>query len=54
MVLVAHRLSTLALCDWIVVMVDGRVSAIGSQADLMQESDFFREVSEITQRQAGS
>ena len=54
MVLVAHRLSTLSLCDWIVVVVDGRVSAVGSQADLKVRSDFFREVSEITARQAES
>lgn len=54
MVLVAHRLSTLSLCDWIVVIVDGKVSAIGSQADLKVQSDFFREVSEITQRQSTS
>lgn len=51
-VLVAHRLSTLSVCDQIVVMVDGRVSAIGSHADLMEESDFFREVHEITRRQS--
>lgn len=50
LVLVAHRLSTLAICDRIVVMVDGRVSAIGTHADLMARSDFFREVNEITQR----
>lgn len=49
-VLVAHRLSTLAVCDWVVVLVEGRVSAIGSRADLMERSEFFREVHEITQR----
>lgn len=53
-VLVAHRLSTLAVCDSIVVMVDGRVSAIGTQADLLEESDFFRTVHTITQRQTES
>jgi len=50
-VLVAHRLSTLAVCDWIVVLVDGRVTALGSRADLMEQSEFFRGVMEITQRQ---
>lgn len=53
-ILVAHRLSTLTVCDRIVVMVDGRVSALGSQADLMEQSAFFREVNEITQRQTES
>lgn len=51
LVLIAHRLSTLSVCDRIVVMVDGRVSAIGTHADLMDHSEFFREVNEITQRQ---
>lgn len=51
LVLIAHRLSTLSVCDRIVVMVDGRVSAVGSHADLVEHSDFFREVNEITQRQ---
>lgn len=50
-ILVAHRLSTLSVCDRIVVMVDGRVSAVGSHTDLMEQSDFFREVHEITARQ---
>ncbi|QDO87429.1 ABC transporter ATP-binding protein [Ornithinimicrobium ciconiae] len=50
-ILVAHRLSTLSVCDRIVVMVDGRVSAVGSHTDLMKQSDFFREVHEITARQ---
>ena len=50
LVLVAHRLSTLSLCDRIMVVVDGRISAIGSRADLLEQSDFFRQVNEITQR----
>ncbi|WP_277453050.1 ABC transporter ATP-binding protein [Janibacter sp. DB-40] len=52
-ILIAHRLSTLSVCDRVLVMVDGRVSAIGTQAEVMEQSDFFREVNEITQRQAG-
>ncbi|WP_244242407.1 ABC transporter ATP-binding protein [Nocardioides seonyuensis] len=51
LVLIAHRLSTLSMCDRIVVMVDGRVSAVGSHADLVEKNDFFREVNEITHRQ---
>lgn len=53
-VLVAHRLSTLTVCDRVVVVMDGQVSAVGTQADLLHESDFFRTVHAITQRQAGS
>lgn len=54
LVLIAHRLSTLSMCDRIVVIVNGEVSAVGSHADLVDQSDFFREVSEITQRQRTS
>lgn len=50
-VLVAHRLSTLSACDRIVVLDQGRVTAVGSQADLLERSDFFREVNQITNRQ---
>ncbi len=51
LVLIAHRLSTLSMCDRIVVMVDGRVSAVGTHSELVERNDFFREVTEITQRQ---
>jgi len=50
MVLIAHRVSTLSVCDRIVVMADGRVSAIGTHADLLDTSDFFREINQITSR----
>lgn len=49
-VMIAHRLSTLSVCDRILVLVDGRVSAIGSHTDLLEQSEFFRQVNEITQR----
>lgn len=51
LVLIAHRLSTLSMCDRIVVMADGAVTAVGTHADLVDRNDFFREVNEITQRQ---
>lgn len=50
MVLIAHRVSTLAVCDRIVVMTDGCVSAIGDHADLMDTSDFFREINQISSK----
>lgn len=54
LVLVAHRLSTLAVCDQVLVLADGRVQAVGTPAQLAEEDAFFREVTRITREQAGS
>jgi ABC-type multidrug transport system fused ATPase/permease subunit len=50
--LVAHRLSTLSICDRVMVIVDGRLQAIDEPGALLERNDFFREVSDITFRQA--
>ena len=50
--LVAHRLSTLSICDRVMVIVDGRLEALAEPAQLLETNDFFREVSEITRRQS--
>ncbi len=52
--LVAHRLSTLSICDRVMVVVDGRLQAIDEPSALQQDNDFYREVIEITQRQGAS
>ncbi len=52
MFLVAHRLSTLSVCDRVMVVVAGRLEAIGEPSELMADNDFFREVSEITHTRA--
>jgi ATP-binding cassette subfamily B protein len=44
--IVAHRLSTIALADEIVVLEDGTVAARGGHDKLMQESDLYREIVE--------
>lgn len=49
--LVAHRLSTLSICDRVIVLVDGRLQAIDEPANLVVSNDFFREVTDITLRQ---
>jgi ATP-binding cassette subfamily B protein len=49
--LVAHRLSTLSICDRVMVVVDGRLQAIDEPSALRQGNDFYREVTEISQRQ---
>ena len=48
--LVAHRLSTLAVCDRVMVVVNGRIEALDATEELRRSSDFFREVAEITRR----
>lgn len=52
--LVAHRLSTLAICNRVMVVVDGRVQAFDSHARLLETNEFYRSVSAITRRQAQS
>jgi len=40
--IIAHRLSTLSICDRIVVLRDGRIESMGSLSDVAEESEFFR------------
>jgi ATP-binding cassette subfamily B protein len=44
--IVAHRLSTIALADEIVVLEDGRVVARGDHDALVEENDVYREIYE--------
>jgi ABC-type multidrug transport system fused ATPase/permease subunit len=41
-VIIAHRLSTLSICDRIVVLAKGRVETSGSLSEVAESSDFFR------------
>jgi ABC-type multidrug transport system fused ATPase/permease subunit len=43
---VAHRLSTVESCDQIVQLVDGRVAAVGTFAELLESSPSFRRMVE--------
>ncbi len=43
-VVIAHRLSTLNICDRIMVLEEGRVRGLLPAAELEQQNDFFREV----------
>jgi ABC-type multidrug transport system fused ATPase/permease subunit len=44
--IVAHRLSTIALADELVVLDRGRICARGTQAELLERSDVFRDIYE--------
>jgi ABC-type multidrug transport system fused ATPase/permease subunit len=41
---VAHRLSTIALADEVVVLEDGQVAARGSHEELLESSELYREI----------
>jgi ATP-binding cassette subfamily B protein len=43
---IAHRLSTLALADEIVVLEDGRIAAHGGHDELLSASELYREIAE--------
>lgn len=41
LIVIAHRMSTLTLCDRILVLEDGRVTGFGSQRNLAESNAFF-------------
>ena len=45
--IIAHRMSTLDLCDRIVVIEDGRVSAMGEPMKLRETNAFYRDALEV-------
>jgi ABC-type multidrug transport system fused ATPase/permease subunit len=50
--LVAHRLTTLAFCDRVMVVVDGQIEDFGAPDHLLATNGFFREITEITRSQS--
>lgn len=49
LVIVAHRLSTLRVCDRILVFESGRIEADGSRAELESDNEFFAKAVELAQ-----
>lgn len=52
MLLVAHRLSTLSMCDRVMVVIDGRLQAFEEPSVLAQTNGFYREAMQITRQQS--
>ncbi|CAN5223316.1 ABC transporter ATP-binding protein [soil metagenome] len=50
---IAHRLSTILSADQIVVMQDGRVKEIGTHAELMEQSGYYRRLYDMQFNRAG-
>lgn len=50
LVIIAHRLSTLANCDRIVVLGGGRVQAFDTAENLMSSNEFYRQAVALTDR----
>jgi ABC-type multidrug transport system fused ATPase/permease subunit len=51
--LVAHRLTTLTVCDRVMVVKDGRLEGFETGEKLFTSNDFFREVTTITRSANG-
>jgi ABC-type multidrug transport system fused ATPase/permease subunit len=43
--IIAHRLSTLDICDRVMVIVDGRLAAFDTTELLRQNNDYYRSAS---------
>ena len=46
-IIIAHRISTLSLCDRVLVLGDGRVEALDSPENLSRQGGFYQQVLEI-------
>ena len=43
-IVIAHRLSTLAVCNRLMIIEDGRLRAFDTPENLERSSEFYREV----------
>ena len=46
--IVAHRMSTLEMCDRVMVIVDGRLVGFDTRAELRRSNEYFRNASNLT------
>jgi ATP-binding cassette subfamily B protein len=54
MFVVAHRMSTLSICDRIMVIADGRLEGFGTPAELWDKDPYFRSAMELSASKVGS
>jgi ATP-binding cassette, subfamily B, bacterial len=54
MFMVAHRMSTLFICDRVMVVVDGRLDAFDDPERLRETNPYYRDAIELTHRQSGA
>ena len=49
-IIIAQRITSIADCDMIIVMDDGKIADVGSHDELMRSSEIYREVYESQQK----
>jgi ATP-binding cassette, subfamily B, bacterial len=54
MFMVAHRMSTLFICDRVMVVVDGALDAFDDPERLRETNPYYRDATELTHRQSGA
>lgn len=52
LIVIAHRLSILTICDRIMVLESGRLDAFGSAGEIVQSNEFYRNAAEISRATA--
>ncbi len=48
LIIVAHRMSTLEMCDRVMVVLDGRLAAFDTKAALQNSSEYYRQAAELS------
>jgi ATP-binding cassette subfamily B protein len=48
LIIVAHRMSTLEMCDRVMVILDGRLAAFDTKDALQASNDYYRQASQLS------
>ena len=49
-IIISHRITTLAKADRILVLEDGRITQLGTHEELMQEEGLYRQIAMLQQK----